>query len=534
MRLTTLFGKTLRQPPSEAHLLSHQLLVRAGYVRTLEGGLFGYLPLGRRTLERLQGLVRRALASPGGQEIAVPSLPDIEPAEALVRLVRREVDSYRQLPMLLFQLTTRPVPLARSRAGLFGASERLFAEIHAFGGPANVGTGIGGSDMAAAGQEVEGALAQILAACDLHVIWAQAGDGDRQALYTHPAGDEDLVRCPGCGYAAARAWAATAWPDPPDEAERPPEEIATPGCDTIAALAEYLDIPAARTLKMVFYSVGGEVTCVVIRGDRAVDEDKLARTLGTDQYYASLENELASIGAVGGYASPIGLDQSRVRVVADPSVRSGRNFVSGANRPDYHIRNVNVPRDFVPGEWVDLALVEEGDPCPHCGNPLQVEPAFALAYSAAPVPCRPEAEYLDTEGQAHPLWMASRRLDLIRLLAAVVESHHDDYGIRWPAACAPFDVYLLALDLRREEVATQAQALYERLQAEGLAVLYDDRDASAGVKFNDADLIGLPLRLTVSKRSVKDGRIEAKWRDGDERIKLDDDGLAAELARLRE
>jgi prolyl-tRNA synthetase len=524
MRLTTLLGKTLRQPPSEAHLPSHQLLGRAGYVRALEGGLFAYLPLGQRALERLQARVRRVMASAPGQEVAVPSVPDVDPAEALVRMVRREVDSYRQLPLLLFQIATRPVPLARSRAGLFGASERLFAEIHAFAGPG----------MESAEQQVEAALAHILAACDLQVVWAHAGDGDRQAFYAHPAGDEDLVRCPGCGYAAARAWASTAWPDPPDEAEKPPEEIATPGCDTIAALAEYLDIPAAGTLKMVFYSVRGVVTCVVIRGDRAVDEDKLARTLGTDQYYASLENELAAIGAVGGYASPIGLDQSRVRVVADPSVRAGRNFVSGANRPDYHIQNVNVPRDFVPGEWVDLALVEEGDPCPHCGTGLEIEPAFALAHSAAPAPCEPEAEYLDSEGRAHPLWLASWRLDLVRLLAAVVESHHDDYGIRWPAACAPFDVYLLALDLRREEVAAQAQALYERLKAQGLAVLYDDRDASAGVKFNDADLIGLPLRLTVSKRSVKEGRIEAKWRDADERLKLDDDGLAAELARLGE
>jgi prolyl-tRNA synthetase len=524
MRLTALLGKTLRQPPSEAHLPSHQLLGRAGYMRALEGGLFAYLPLGQRALERLQALVRRVMASTPGQEVAVPSVPDVDPAEALVRLVRREVDSYRQLPLLLFQIATRTVPLARSRAGLFGASERLFAEIHAFAGP----------NMESAEQQVEAALAHILAVCDLQVVWAHAGDGNRQAFYAHPAGDEDLVRCPGCGYAAARAWASTAWPDPPDEAARPPEEIATPGCDTIAALAEYLDIPAAGTLKMVFYSVRGVVTCVVIRGDRAVDEDKLARTLGTDQYYASLENELAVIGAVGGYASPIGLDQSRVRVVADPSVRSGRNFVSGANRPDYHIQNVNVPRDFVPGEWVDLALVEEGDPCPQCGTVLEIEPAFALAHSAAPAPCKPEAEYLDSEGRAHSLWLASWRLDLVRLLAAVVESHHDDYGIRWPAACAPFDVYLLALDLRREEVAAQVQALYERLQAEGLAVLYDDRDASAGVKFNDADLIGLPLRLTVSKRSVKEGRIEAKWRDADERLKLDDDGLAAELARLGE
>jgi prolyl-tRNA synthetase len=194
---------------------------------------------------------------------------------------------------------------------------------------------------------------------------------------------------------------------------------------------------------------------------------------------------------------------------------------------------VNIPRDFEPGEWADLALIEVGDACPHCGAVLQIEPAFALAHSVAPAPCRPECEYLDSEGKAHPLWMASWQLDLGRLMAAVVESHHDDYGILWPPVCAPFDVHLVALDLRKEAVAAQAEALYERLQADGWAVLYDDRSASAGVKFNDADLIGIPLRLTVSKRSAREDAIEAKWRDSRERLKLDDEGLAAELARLR-
>jgi prolyl-tRNA synthetase len=286
---------------------------------------------------------------------------------------------------------------------------------------------------------------------------------------------------------------------------------------------------------MVFYSVKGKVTCVVIRGDRAVDEDKLARLLGTDQYYTSLEDELEAIGAVGGYASPIGLDRSRVRVVADPSVRSGRNFVSGANRPDYHIRNVNIPRDFVPGEWANLALIRPGDPCPRCGAALEVEAAFTLASGRLPASCRPEAEYLDAEGRGQPLWMASWWLDLGRLLAAIVEGHHDDYGIIWPRACAPLDVHLVALDLRHAEgqaAAAQAEALYDLLQSDGWTVLYDDRDASAGVKFHDADLIGIPLRLTVSKRSAQDGLIEAKWRDSAERLRLDKDGLAAELARL--
>ncbi|HFD40396.1 MAG TPA: proline--tRNA ligase, partial [Anaerolineae bacterium] len=222
----------------------------------------------------------------------------------------------------------------------------------------------------------------------------------------------------------------------------------------------------------------------------------------------------------------------RVRVVADPSVRAGRNFVSGANRPGYHLRNVNVPRDFRPGAWVDLARIEAGDPCPHCGAALEIEPAFALAEGKLPAPCQPSVEYLDREGRGRPLWMAHWRLDLGRLLAAIVEGHHDEYGICWPRACAPLDVHLVGLDLRKEAVAAQAEALYDRLRAKGFAVLYDDRSASAGVKFNDADLIGLPLRLTVSKRSVKEGVVEAKWRDRRERLKLDEAGLAAELDRL--
>ena len=534
MRLSVLVGRTLRQPPADAHLPSHQLLVRAGYVRALEacpvpdghrGGLFAYLPLGLLALRRLQSLVGRELAPLAAQEVALPASPEADPAAGFVSLVRREVDSYRQLPASLFQTTTRPMALLRSRAGLFGAGQRLIFELGAFGGA-------GGTPYAVAtvAEQVAAALDRILAACDLPAVRAGAGDGEQCLYFVHASGDESLVRCPACGHATERGWAATVWPAPPDEPEQPVEEVATPGCNTIAGLAEFLGVPTTRTLKMVFYSVAGRVTCIVIRGDRAVDEAKLARLLGTDRYYASLEDELAAIGAVGGYASPIGLRAGKVRVVADPSVRAGIDWITGANRPDYHLRNVNIPRDFTPGEWADLALVEPGDPCPRCGNGVTVEEAFRLVDSRAPKAT--DAEYLDDAGRPQPLWLAGWRLDLGRLLAAVVEQHYDGYGIIWPAACAPLDVHLVALDLRQGEVAAQAAALYERLSAGGLAVLYDDRDLSAGVKFADADLIGLPLRLTVSKRSVQEGQIEAKWRNSADRLRLDDGGLAAELAKL--
>jgi prolyl-tRNA synthetase len=436
-----------------------------------------------------------------------------------VELVGREVDSYRQLPLLLLRMAVRALPQEGARAGLFGATERAVAEVSAFG-PA-------GADLQ---PQIVTALETVFEACDVLPVWGGAGSGTLAAFLDHPGGDVELIRCPSCERAGERSWAAATWSPPPSEEELSTELIATPGCDTIASLAEFLAIPATRTLKMVFCSVEGKVTCVVIRGDRQVDEAKLARLLGTDRYYPSLEEELAAVGAVGGYASPIGLDIDRVRVVADLSVRSGRNYVSGANRAGYHIRNVNVPRDFSPGEWADLALVEPGDPCPECGSPVQLQSAFELAQARPAV--QVEAEYQDEVGHAQPLWMAEGRLDLVRLLAAVVEGHHDEYGIRWPVACAPFDVHLVALDLREEAVAAQAELLCSRLDAGGFSVLLDDRDVSAGVKFNDADLIGLPLRLTLGKRWLSDGRIEAKWRESPDRLRLDEDGLAAELARL--
>lgn len=524
MRVSSLVGKTLRHPPSDALLASHQLLVRAGYVRALDGGLFAYLPLGQRTLHRLQELLRCSLAAQGGQELSLPAAADDSSEELLIRLAGREVDSYRQLPVLLFQTTTRTVPQPRVRTGLFGAAERPGFEIYL----------LAGAETMENEEPLTAIVDPFLDRCDLPLVWAGVNTTDQGAFYAHSAGDEELVCCPACRYASVRSWARTVWPEPPDEPELPLKEIATPGCDTIAALADFLGVPASQTLKVVFYSVEGQITCAVIRGDRSVDDEKLARLLGTRRYYLSLEEELAAVGAVGGYASPMGLDRRRVRVVADPSVRSGRNLVSGANHPGYHLLHVNLPRDFVPDEWVDLALIEPGDPCPECGSSLAIHPAFRLILYRRPAPCGPSVEYLDAEGRNRPLWMTSWQLDLARLLAALVETHHDEHGIVWPRACAPLDVYLLALDIHHEAVAAQSQALYDRLQSEGLTVLYDDRNVSAGIKFHDADLIGIPLRLTVSKRLAQEGLVEAKWRDGHERLTLDSAALEAELSRLKD
>lgn len=522
MHVSQLFGKTLREPPSEAQLPSHQLLVRAGFIRGWQDGLYAYLPLGLSALRRLEAHCQAGLAALGGQPIAVPAAYERDSTKMLLDLARREIDSYRQLPMILVQMADQKRANPSLRLGLFGAGERRVLEINL----------LGEKELAASQDGVQSLVDGLFASCDVPVVWAKAGEVQSTAFYAHPAGDRELVQCTGCAYAAERSWAARRWEALPPEEELPVEEVSTPGCNTIAALAEFLHIPASKTLKMVFCSVEGKVTCVVIRGDRTVDEARLARALGTDRWYASLENELAAVGAVGGYASPIGLDRKRVRVLGDPSLKVGSNFVSGANRPDTHLRNVNVPRDFQPDEWIDLARIEAGDPCPNCGSALEIQPAFSLAHRAAPQPCTPEIPVLDAEGRGQPLWRAHWSVDLGGLLAAVVESHHDDYGILWPTACAPFDVHLVVLDGRKEQVAEQAESLERHLRERGLQVLFDDRDASAGVKFNDADLIGVPLRLTVSKRSVQEGIVEAKWRAQSERLKLDSEGLDRELAHL--
>jgi prolyl-tRNA synthetase len=233
MYFSTLLGKTLRDPPSEAHLASHQLLVRAALVRSVAPGLFAYLPLGQRALNRLRELVARELGAVGGQEIDLPLLPETEPATALVGLIEREVDSYRQLPLLVFYPGAVPESEPAVREGLFGAGERPAVAIQAFEG----------EGLAEGSQRIEGALARILDACEVTVVWAEVGSGGQRAYLPHPAGNETLIHCPVCGYTAERSWAAAAWPAEPDEPALPPEEVETPGCTTIAALAEFLDIP---------------------------------------------------------------------------------------------------------------------------------------------------------------------------------------------------------------------------------------------------------------------------------------------------
>jgi prolyl-tRNA synthetase len=559
LRLSRLFGRTLREAPGFAEANAHRLALRAGLMRSLAPGAHAYLPLGRQAVLRLAGLVRAEWERLGGQEMALPLIQPVDLLErsgryavlraGLVRyrddaqrelaagatgeepilgLAGPEIGSHHQLPVFLFEMT-HVLSRQASRRGWPGwGASHVARGFTLHGDP---------GDMEKFYALALSAIDAIFERCEVRPVRALASPGASSAhhwLLPQPSGQDAIVRCSRCEYAAIPLAAGSAQPEQEQKDELPLEELATPGAETIAALAQFLGVPTHRTLKVVFYTVRGRVICVAIRGDRAVDEEKLARVLGEPDFSPSTEAELAAAGTVPGYGSPIGLQG--VRVVADRTVAAARNLAAGANKAGYHVRNVNTPRDFEIDLVADLARVQEGDPCPRCAGTLSLTPGIRLAQAEMMGTELAEVlgvTYLGADGRARPLALASYSIGLDHLLAAVLETHHDDQGIVWPLACAPLQVHVAGLNLNKPEVAEKAEALYRELLAEGVSVLYDDRDASAGVKFADADLIGLPLRLTISARSLDQGGVEVKWRSEADRAIVSLADLPAVLRNVK-
>jgi prolyl-tRNA synthetase len=486
LRLSTLFGRTLRETPSEAKTAGHALLLRAGMIRPLPVGALSCLPLGWRGIQKITDLIRQEMETIGGQELFMPCPLD-QPYEAILDLARREINSYRQLPLLIYQ-----VGFPTYEGYSFHADP---------------------TDLEATSSLVHQAALNVFHRCELEPLIAEVTMGVEFVL-PHERGEETLVRCHGCGYIASLE-SATAAKGAVGAGEElgEIEAVATPGVDTIAGLAETLGLPTSRTAKAVFYTADGQLLFVVIRGDLEVDEAKLVRLLGTTALRAASEEEIRAAGAVPGYASPVGL--RGVRVVVDDSIPLSRNLVAGANREGTHLRNVNYPRDFQAELVADIALVREGEACARCGAALKLQRAIELGRIREVGPGYSQAAgatFLDRDGRARPLALGHHTIELDSLMAAVAEAHHDEQGIVWPPALASYQVHLVTIGVKNAEVVKTAEGLYTDLQAHGFEVLYDDRNESAGVKFNDADLIGLPLRLTISRRTLAQDGIEVKRR----------------------
>jgi len=551
MRTSQLFGRTLREPPADAQIASHQLLVRAGFIRQLGAGIFSYLHLARRSLDKIESILRQEIDAIGGQEV---TLPVVHPAdiwkrtgrwydigsemgrfhdkndrdmvlamtheEVVADLLRTEIKSYKDLPRLVYHIQTKWRDDPRPRGGLIRAREFTMKDSYSLDAD--------WEGLDAQYRAHYQAYFNIFRRCGLPVVAVcsdvgmMGGKMAHEFMYLTPIGEDTILVCDECGYVANRQVAQFRKPIAGEETPLPVEKVATPGVTTIDDLTEFLRIPASRTAKAVFMTATVEEghgdaqkpVFAVIRGDMGVNETKLANAIQAKSLRPATEEEIQALGAVPGYASPIGI--TGATVVVDELIPSSPNLVAGANEPDYHLLNVNYGRDYRADIVADIAAAEDGSPCPECSSPMrasrgvEVGNIFKLGtrYSEAA-----GCTFLDKDGQDRPVIMGSYGIGVGRLLACIAEEHHDEHGLVWPITVAPYQVHIVLLHGNEE----QARQLYNELQAAGVEVLYDDRNERAGVKFNDADLIGIPIRLTVSRRALESGGVEMKLRHSSER-----------------
>lgn len=571
MRLSTLFGRTLRDAPAEAENAAHQLVLRAGLARALLAGGYALLPLGMRVARRIEAIMHEEMAAIDGQEFRTPIVQSSGPweqsgrygeygpamlrlldrseralilapthEEAVADLTRREVTSYRQLPALIYQIHTKYRDELRAKGGMMRMRE--FTMLDAY----SLDADDAGLDLVY--ERVAVAFERIFARCGLRYVAVEASAGEmggrepREYMALSPNGEDMLAICPNCGYAAnlevaavRRAEAIVAPTDAPTMAE-----VATPDCKTIAELAAFMGVPESVTAKAVFFnSPERGLVFAVIRGDLEVNELKLRAAAGVSALVPATAEQIAAAGAVAGYASPVGLavqaasGGAGVFVIADSSVVAAGPLVAGANRVGYHLRDVVYGRDWQATQVADIATARAGDACVRCGAPLQFERGIEIGHIfklGTRFTVALGAQFLAQDGSSRPVVMGSYGIGVERLLQVIVEQHHDEAGIAWPAEVAPFDAHLVRLG-KGEATRAAADLLYGELSAAGVRVLYDDRDESAGVKFNDADLIGLPARLLVSDRLLAADQVELKRRGG-EAVKVARSEVLAALRAL--
>jgi len=544
LRTTQLYAPTLRQTPAEAEVISQQLMLRAGMIRKAAGGVYTYLPLAWRILRKIETIIREEMDAAGGQELAMPIMQPAElwhetgrwdifgeemfrfkdrhgrdfclgptHEELITSLVCNEVRSYRQLPLMLYQIQNKYRDEIRPRFGLMRGREFIMKDLYSF-------------DKDEAGLDVSykkmyDAYTNIFTRCGLDFRPVEADSGAIGGGHTHEftvlaeAGESEIVYCSECDYAANDEKAELAPIEAAAEEMLPLEIINTPNAKTIELVADYLKVSVEKTIKAVIYqNEKDEVICAFVRGDHEVNDVKLQNAVQAISLRMADESAISAVGGVAGFISPIGLTKAAV-VVVDATVMEMYNAVAGANQTDKHYKNVNPKRDFKDVMVTDLRLMKEGDPCPHCGKPVRMTrgieagQVFKLGtkYSEAL-----HATFLDENGREHPLVMGCYGIGVSRTMAAAIEQHNDEQGIIWPRSIAPYEVVVVPINAKNEEQLRLAEEIYCELQAAHVDVLIDDRKERAGVKFKDADLIGYPMRITVGPKAVEENQIEVKVR----------------------
>jgi prolyl-tRNA synthetase len=559
MRASQLFLPTLREDPGDADAVSHKLLVRGGFIRQVSTGIWTFLPLGWRVHENVVQIVREEMDAIGGQEMLMPVLTPAElwqktgryaipelfkfedragrplvlplTHEETITFHAREINSYRQLPQILYHFQTKDRDEPRPRGGLLRVREFIMKDAYSF-------------DRDEEGLERsfrlhEGAYHRIFERCGLeyYAVQAESGmmGGSESSDFLAPAGsgENTLVTCERCDYAADLeiARGVPRAPELPPELDAP-EEVETPGITTIEGLAELLGIDAAATSKAmpVVRNDDGRVVLGLLRGDDRLNESKLAGVLRGGFRPATDQEIRAAFGASGGSLGPVGVS---VEVIADETLRDGQ-FVAGANRDGFHLRGVEAGRDYEP-RFADLREAKEDDACPQCGGSLRFQTAIEVGHifklgTHYSVPL--EATFLDESGSERPLVMGSYGIGPGRIMAAAVEQRHDEHGIAWPSSIAPYQATVVAIGAAGAEAVAIAERVGDEIEAAGVSVLLDDRDLRPGEKFADADLLGSPVRVTIGKKTLEDGRADVLVRAGraEERVAVDE--LAAHVREL--
>ena len=544
MRVSKLYAPTLREVPAEAEVVSHQLMLRAGFMRKAAGGIYTYLPLAWRVLKKIERIVREEMDAKGSQELLMPIVQPAEiwqesgrwdvygaemfrlqdrhnrcfclgptHEEMVTTLIRGDVRSYRQLPLSVYQIQNKYRDERRPRFGLMRGREFIMKDAYSF-------------DRDEAGldksyQDMYDAYTNIFTRCGLNFRPVEAdsgaigGSGSHEFMVIADSGEAEIVFCTSCDYAANVEKAELFPLEAQEEAMLTKEEVVTPDCKTIADVCAYLKLPVDHSVKAVAYnSEKGLILCFV-RGDHEVNEIKVINTCGVIDLEMATEEQLAAAGTVGGYMGPVGIDNKKVIVVVDATVMKMHNVCCGANKEGYHFINVNPGRDFTPTYVADIRLIQEGDPCPHCGGEVskargievgQVFKLFTKYISAL------KATYLDENGKEQPMVMGCYGVGVSRTMAAAIEQNYDDNGIIWPIEIAPYHVLVVPVNTKDEASAAKAEEIYMQLKKVGLETVIDDRNERPGVKFKDADLIGYPLRVVVGPKTLTEGNLEVKIR----------------------
>ena len=547
-RASTLFLPTLREDPADAEAVSHRLLVRGGFIRQVSAGVWTYMPIGWRVHRKVEQIIREEMDAIGGQEMLMPVLTPAElwketgrywipevfklhdragrefvlpmTHEETVTFHAREIKSYRELPKILYHLSVKDRDEPRPRGGLLRVREFIMKDAYSF-------------DRDDAGldesfQKHAGAYKRIFERCGIEALEVAAesgimgGSGSRDFLAPADSGENTLVLCENGDY-AADIEIASGVPSAPDFPEPldAPEEVVTPGQRTIEAVSDFLGVDPRATAKAMPVVVDGKVVLALVRGDDRLNEMKLLAELGETFRPAEAEEIRDTFGANGGSIGPVGVT---VDVIADETLREGQ-YVVGANRDDVHLRGVQAGRDYEP-RFADLREVRAGDACPECGGHLRLQAAIEVGhiFKLGTRYSKPlEATFVDEDGGERPLIMGSYGIGPGRVLATAVEQRHDEHGIVWPRAIAPYDVHVVALPGVEQQAEEAARALDEA----GAQVLLDDRDARAGEKFADADLVGIPIRVTVGRKTLEDGAVDVRDRETGEERRVSHDDLGS-------